>query len=209
MNDLDVQLENIDEQLLGYSPKQRWTIYIGSFLGILMMGWSFYLSDTLDEYNSLVEENRQLEQKAAASSPEAYQAKISQTSAAIAKESAKAVALEQEKETLISELGNDQGLIFDNRRYSLMLDRILERSVKLGVEIHLMESEESNKTFFGKIREYKRLTVTGSGRFPSIADFLAFIESQNGLVDIQNVQITSDEKNPRFKAVILFMGVDL
>jgi hypothetical protein len=102
-----------------------------------------------------------------------------------------------------------QGLVFDNRHYAAMLDLLLERSVRLGLKIELMESEDTDKVFFGKVNQYKKLTITGTGSFPAIAEFLSFIEGQNTLVEVQRVQIHSDEEKPRFEAVILYMGVGL
>jgi Tfp pilus assembly protein PilO len=209
MNDLDVQLDNLDEQLLEYNPKQRWIIYIGSTLGILIMGWMFYLSDALDELNSLQEQNTLLVQQVAENSPDVYRAKITQTADTLIKEETRTSSLENEKQTLLTQMSASQGLIFDNRRYAAMLDLLLEHSVRVGLKIELMESIDTDKVFFGKIKEYKKLTITGTGSFPAIADFLTFIERQNTLVEIQSVQIHSDEEKPRFEAVILYMGVGL
>ncbi len=209
MNDLDVQLDNLDEQLNGYEPKQRWMIYIGSALGILVMGWMFYLSDAMDELSALEEQNSALVNQIAESSPEAYRAKIAQSADAIIKEEAKSASLETEKQALLLQMAASSGLIFDNRHYAAILDLLLERSVRLGLKIELMDSIDSDKVFFGKVKQFKKLTVTGTGSFPAIADFLAFVENQSSLVEIESVQIRTDEEKPRFEAVILYMGVDL
>jgi Tfp pilus assembly protein PilO len=209
MNDLEVQLDNLDEQLQEYEPRQRWFIYIGSALGILVMGWMFYLSDTLDELSALQDQNSALIAQIADNSDEAYKAKITQSVNALTKEEAKRASLENEKQALLLEMAANQGLLFDNRHYAKMLDILLERSVKLGLKIELMESVDSDKVFFGKVKQFKKLTVTGTGNFRSIADFLTFIESQNTLVEIQSVQIRADGEKPRFVAVILYMGVAL
>lgn len=209
MNDLDVQLENLDEQLQSYNPRQRWMIYIGSALGILAMGWVFYFSDTLDELSALQEQNSALVAQISDNSPEAYRAKISQSATALMKEKSRTASLENEKEALILQMSSSQGLLFDNRHYAKMLDFLLERSVRLGLNIELMESVDTDKIFFGKIKQYKKLTITGTGNFRSIADFLTFIEAQKSLVEVQSVKILSDEEKPRFEAVILYMGVVL
>lgn len=209
MNDLDVQLDNLDEQLNGYEPKQRWMIYIGSALGILVMGWMFYLSDAMDELSALEEQNSALVNQIAESSPEAYRAKIAQSADAIIKEEAKSASLETEKEALLLEMAASSGLIFDNRHYAALLDLLLERSVRLGLKIELMDSVDTDKVFFGKVKQFKKLTVTGTGSFPAIADFLAFVENQSSLVEIESVQIRTDKEKPRFEAVILYMGVAL
>lgn len=209
MNDLDVQLENLDEQLVSYPANQRWMIYIGSALGILVMGWMFYLSDALDELSALEEQNSALVTQIAESSPEAYRAKIAQSAEATIKEEAKRASLENEKQALLLQMAASSGLIFDNRHYAKMLDLLLERSVRLGLKIELMDSIDSDKVFFGKVKQFKKLTVTGTGSFPAIADFLAFVENQSSLVEIESVQIRTDEEKPRFEAVILYMGVSL
>ena len=209
MNDLDVQLDNLDEQLSTYEPKQRWMIYIGSALGILVMGWMFYLSDALDELSALEEQNSALVTQIAESSPEAYRAKIAQSADATIKEEIKRASLETEKQALLLQMAASSGLIFDNRHYAAVLDLLLERSVRLGLKIELMDSVDTDKVFFGKVKQFKKLTVTGTGSFPAIADFLSFIENQSSLVEIESVQIRTDEEKPRFEAVILYMGVAL
>ncbi len=209
MNDLDVQLDNLDEQLNAYEPKQRLVIYIGSALGILVMGWMFYLSDALDELTVLEEQNSALVQQISDNSPEAYKAKIAQNGKMIVKEEARNTALENEKQAVLLQMAATSGLVFDNRHYAKMLDLLLERSVRLGLKIEMMESTDTDKVFFGKVKQLKQLTITGTGSFPAIAEFLTFLESQNTLVEIQNVRIQSDETKPRFEAVVLYMGVQL
>ncbi|MBN2869501.1 MAG: hypothetical protein JXK04_00935 [Campylobacterales bacterium] len=209
MSELETQLDTIDEQLLTYGPAQRWLIYIGSAAGILLMGWMFYLSDALAELSELEEQNQALVQQIGENSPEAYRSKISQTAAAIAREKSRADALDNEKQALLAEMSARSGLVFNNRTYAQMLQRLLERSVRLGLKIEQMESEDTAKPFFGKIIQYKKLTVTGTGNYPAIADFLTFVEEQNTLVQIDTVQIRSDEEKPRFEAVIFYMGVAL
>jgi len=209
MSEFENQLSNLDEQLLSYEPKIRWMLYAATALGILVMGWMFYLSDALDEQNALEEQNSALVHQIAENSPEAYRTKISKSATDIIAEEQRSVVLENEKQALLFQMSATQGLIFDNRHYAHMLDLLLERSVRLGLKIELMESEDTDKIFFGKIKQFKKLTVTGTGSFPAIADYLSFIESQNTLVQIESVQIRSDEVKPRFVAVILYMGVAL
>lgn len=209
MSDFEAQLDNLDEQLEAYEPKIRWVIYIGTALGILLMGWMFYLSDTLDELNALEEQNSQLVAQISENSPEVFRSKIAKSAAGIITEEQRGDALENEKQSLLLQMAATEGMIFDNRHYAKTLDLLLERSIRLGLKIELMESEDTDKIFFGKIKQFKKLTVTGTGSFPAIADYLAFIESQNRLVQIENVQIRSDEAKPRFIAIILYMGVAL
>lgn len=209
MNDLDVQLDNLDEQLSAYEPKQRLVIYIGSALGILVMGWMFYLSDALDELSALEEQNSALVQQISDNSPEVYKAKIAQSTKQIVKEEARNTALENEKQAVLLQMASSSGLVFDNRHYAKMLDLLLERSVRLGLKIEIMESTDTDKVFFGKVKQLKQLIITGTGNFPAIAEFLSFVESQNTLVEIQNVRIQSDESKPRFEAVVVYMGVQL
>lgn len=209
MNDLEAQLSNLDEQLLAYDPSKRWMIYGVSVLGILVMGWMFYLSDALDELTALEEKNSALVQQISENSPEVYRTKIAKSTAMILIEKQRNIALENEKQALVFQMAASQGLIFDNRHYAKMLDLLLERSVKSGLKIELLESEDTDKPFFGKIKQFKKLSITGVGNFSAIADFLTFIESQNTLVEIENIKINSDEAKPKFKAVILYMGVAL
>ena len=209
MNDFETQLSNLDEQLLDYEPSTRWIFYGASVIGILVLGWMFYLSDSVDELSVLENQNSSLLKEIFDNSPEVYRAKIEKSAAVILIEKQRNIALENEKQTLVLQMSVSQRLIFDNRHYAKMLDFLLERSVKLGLKIEFLESEDTNKTFFGKIKQFKKLSISGVGSFSAIADFLTFIESQNTLVEIENTQINSDEAKPRFKTVILYMGVAL
>ncbi|MDO9209020.1 MAG: hypothetical protein Q7T91_12295 [Sulfuricurvum sp.] len=209
MSNLEAQLDNLDEQLLGYEPKQRWLISIGSALGILVMGWMFYLSDAVDELKVLEEQNSALVQQISENSPDAYHVKITASVQSLDKEKMRTAELDSEKKALIEQITASKGLFFNNRHYAKMLDLLLERSVRSGLKIELMESVDTDKPFFGKVKQFKKLTISGIGNFPAVADFLTFIESQNALVQIESIRIESDEAKPRFEAVILYMGVAL
>ncbi len=209
MNELDIQLENLDEQLLAYTPKQRWVSYIGIALSVFIMGWMFYLSDSLDALTAIQDQNSELEKQIAENSPESYRIKMATSLNTLNTEKNKTAVLENEKQILMTQMQASQGLLFDNRHYAKMLDLLLERSVQSGLKIELMESEDSNKTFFGKVKQFKKLSISGSGNFNAVADFLSFIEAQNTLVQIESIQIRSDEAKPSFNAVVLYMGVAL
>jgi Tfp pilus assembly protein PilO len=209
MNELDVQLENLDERLLEYTSKQRLTLYIGSTLSILLMGWMFYVSDSIDGLTAIQDQNSELEKQISENSPESYQIKIATSLKMLEMQKNQTAMLENEKQILMSQMQASQGLLFDNRHYAKILDLLLERSVQSGLKIEFMESEDSNKTFFGKIKQFKKLSISGSGNFNAIADFFSFIEAQNTLVQIESIQIHSDEARPSFNAIVLYMGVAL
>ncbi len=209
MNELDEQLDLIDEQLENYPPSQRWGIYIGSALGIFVMGWMFYLSDALENLTALQEENEKLVREIGENSPESYRAKIAQKTVAIRQEEFKNGELRMQKEARLAEMSAQSGLIFDNREYTRQLQDLLAQSVRLGLTIDVVDSRESNATYFGKIREFKRMEITGKGNFPAIAAFLSHIEGQNALVQVENLNIRTDEAKPKFEAHIVFMGVSL
>lgn len=205
----ETQLDNLDEQLLDYEPNQRWMISIGSALGILVMGWMFYLTDAVDELTALEEQNSALVQQISENSPDAYQTKIKVAIKSLDKAKIRTAELEGEKQALIDQMSASKGLIFDNKHYAKMLDLLLECSVKLGLKIELMESIDTDKPFFGKVNQYRKLTITGIGNFPAVAEFITFIESQNALVQMETLHVQTNEEKPRFKAVILYMGVAL
>lgn len=206
---LQEQMITLDEQLEVYEPKLRWLIYVGTAAGILLMSWMFFVSDMLDEYSILQDENANLVTQIQQSSPEAYRAKITHTAQMILEKEKTIADLETEKQSIFLDMSQSHGLLFDNREYAKILDLLLERSVRLGLKIELMQSEDTDKVFFGKVKQFKKLTIKGSGNFRAIASFLAFIEEQKSLVEIHNVQIRSDEEKPSFEATILYMGVAL
>lgn len=209
MSAFDDQLTALDEQLEAYEPATRWSMYIIIALSLLLMSWMFFTSDMIDELNALQDENSALEIKISQSSPEAYQSKIANVKKSLLQKEAEIADLENEKQSVLLQMSQSQGLLFDNRQYAKILDLLLARSVSLGLKIELMQSEDTDTVFYGKVKQYKTLTIKGSGNFRSIAAFLAFIEEQKSLVEVGSVTIRSDEEKPSFEATVKYMGVAL
>ena len=209
MTSFDDQLTTLDEQLEAYEPAIRWSIYSIIALSLLLMSWMFFTSDMMDELSALEDKNSALEMKIAQSSPEAYKIKIANVKKSLLQEQSKIADLENKKQVILFQMSQSQGLLFDNRQYAKILDSLLARSVSLGLKIELMQSEDTDKVFYGKVKQYKTLTIKGSGNFLSIAAFITFIEEQKSLVEVQNVTIRSDEEKPSFQATVKYMGVAL
>jgi Tfp pilus assembly protein PilO len=209
MNPFDDQLTILDEQLEAYEPRTRWFIYVVIALSLLLMSWMFFTSDLIDELSSLKDENSALETKIIQSSPQSYQSKIAQIKKTLLQKQGEITKLENDKQILLFQMSQSQGLIFDNRQYARILDSILARSVSLGLKIDLMQSDDTDKVFYGKVKHFKTLTIQGSGNFRSIASFITFIEEQKSLVEVERVTIRSDEEKPTFEAIVHYMGVAL
>lgn len=209
MTSFDDQLTTLDEQLEAYEPAVRWSIYSIIALSLLLMSWMFFTSDMMDELSALEDKNSALEMKIAQSSPEAYKIKIANVKKSLLQEQSKIADLENKKQVILFQMSQSQGLLFDNRQYAKILDNLLARSVSLGLKIELMQSEDTDKVFYGKVKQYKTLTIKGSGSFLSIAAFITFIEEQKSLVEVQNVTIRSDDEKPSFQATVKYMGVAL
>ncbi|MFA6144131.1 MAG: hypothetical protein WCW84_02870 [Sulfurimonas sp.] len=209
MSMIEAQLDNLDEQLAAYTPQQRLLISIGSALAILILGWMLYLTDAIDELNVLEEQNNVLMQQISENSPDAYHTKIKIAIKSLDKEKIHTAELDADKQAIIDQMSASKGLIFDNKHYARMLDLLLEKSVNLGLKIELMESVDTDEPYFGKVNKYKKLTIKGIGKFPAIAEFVTFIESQNALVQMDTLRVETDEEKPHFEAVILYMGVAL
>ena len=209
MTSFDDQLTTLDEQLEAYEPAVRWSIYSIIALSLLLMSWMFFTSDMMDELSALEDKNSALEIKIAQSSPEAYKIKIANVKKSLLQEQSKIADLENKKQVILFQMSQSQGLLFDNRQYAKILDNLLARSVSLGLKIELMQSEDTDKVFYGKVKQYKTLTIKGSGNFRSIAAFITFIEEQKSLVEVENVTIRSDDEKPSFQATVKYMGVAL
>lgn len=209
MTAMEEQLTLLDEQFETYKPAQRWFIYLATSIGILFMSWMFFASDMLDELESLQDESTALEIKIPQSSPQAYQNKITHINKVLLDKEREIADIASEKEILLQQMSQSQGLVFDNRQYTKILDLLLARSVSLGLKIQSMQSDDTDKVFYGKVKQYKSLTIKGSGDFRSIAAFISFIEEQKTLVEIENIAIRSDEGKPSFEATVKYMGVNL
>lgn len=209
MNRFQEQLDMLDEQLEAYSPLQLWGLYLGSAAGIVFMSWMFFASDMLDELIQLQDQNSALVEQIHDHSAEAYNEKITASNQKIMKNDQLLTALANEKAALMLQLSQSQGLIFNNQQFAHTLDLLLEESIRQHLKIEKMEVEDTDQVFYGKVKQFKKLTIRGSGNFRSIAAFLTFIETQKTLVEIRNVQIRSDEHKPSFEAIVYYMGVEL
>lgn len=209
MSRMDYQLDILDSQLETYEPLKRRLIYATISASILLISWMFFVSDALGKLAALKEQNGKLETTITYNSPEAYREKIRRVNLALAEKQSDLAALQQRKFALLQQMSDSKGFLFDNRYYAKMLDLLLERSLRLGLKIETMESVDTDKVFYGKVKQLKQLTITGTGKFPAIAEFLSFIEAQNTLVQVKNVHIRSSEENPRFTAVIFYMGIEI
>lgn len=209
MSSFENRLSALDEQLEAYEPFKRWAIYLGISIGIIVISWVSFASDMLHELKTVQEETRALESKIKQNSPEAYQNKISGLNRLLNDKELSLIDLKNKKELLLLQMSQSKGLVFDNRQYADTLDLLLKRSVELGLNIESMHSENTDEVFYGRIKKFKTLIITGSGKFRSIAAFLSFIEEQKTLVKIEKIQIRSDEKNPSFEATVLYLGAAL
>ena len=209
MNAFNDQLTALEEQLEAYTPATRWSMYIILALSLLLMSWMFFTADMMDELTALQDENSALEVKIDQSSPEAYQSKIAHVKKSLLQKHSEITDLENEKQAVLLQMSQSQGLLFDNRQYAKILDLLLAGSVSLGLKIESMQSEDTDKVFHGKIKQYKTLTIKGSGNFRSIAAFFSFLEEQKSLVEVGNITIHSDEEKPAFEATVKYMGVAL
>jgi Tfp pilus assembly protein PilO len=209
MNTFNDQLTVLDEQLEAYEPRTRWFIYIVIALSLLLMSWMFFTSDMIDELSSIKDENSALATKITQNSPQSYQSKIAQAKKTLLQKQGEITKLENDKQILLFQMSQSQGLVFDNRQYAKILDSLLARSVTLGLKIELMQSDDTDKVFYGKVKQFKTLTIQGSGNFRSIASFIAFIEEQKSLVEVERVTIHSDDEKPTFEAIVHYMGVAL
>lgn len=209
MSRMEHQLMALDEQLESFGTGTRWFIYLGFGIGIIFTSWMLIASDMVNELAALKSRTSTLETTIIQNSPEAYKNKIADIDRTLLEKERSIAELKQKQQLLLLEMSDSKGLLFDNRHYATMLDLLLEYSVRKGLKIELMESVDTDQVFFGKVKQLKRLTVVGTGKFPAIAEFLSFVEEQNTLVQIKSVQIRSDETHPRFSAVILYMGVQI
>lgn len=209
MSFIQTQLDVLDTQLQAYTRQQQWMISFSSALGILLFGWFFYVSDAIDALIALQDENAGLVEKISQNSPSMYASKIKTTDKSLEKEKIHEIELNAQKEAMISEMSFSQGLILGNEHYAKMLDLLLQRSVALQIKIESMDSQDTNKTYFGKVNQVKKLTIKGIGRFPAIAQLIAFSESQNVLVQVESLHVEANQEKPSFELVLLYMGVVL
>ncbi len=113
---------------------------------------------------------------------------------------------------LYAKLTNMEVLEFDEQQWTVTLDEILKKSLKLNIKIkHIKNSDSELKEGSDKIVPKKYVEIIGSGKYSDTLKYLHFIENRQFLVDVKNIKMKkqSDSENIDFHFNFTIYGVNI
>jgi len=113
---------------------------------------------------------------------------------------------------LYAKLTNLEVLEFDEKQWTLTLDDILKKSLKLNLAIKQIKNSDSQTEKKAQtIVPKKYVEIIGSGKYSDALKYLNFIESRQFLVDVKNIKIEkqTESKNIDFQFDFTIYGVNI
>ncbi len=97
---------------------------------------------------------------------------------------------------LYAKLTNMEVLEFDEQQWTVTLDEILKKSLKLNIKIkHIKNSDSELKEGSDKIVPKKYVEIIGSGKYSDTLKYLHFIENRQFLVDVKNIKMKKQDES--------------
>jgi hypothetical protein len=204
------------EKFENYLKKVQLTQKIMIFLmpAILVGGIVFmYLTPMqVEELDSLESESNKLQANIKRKQPRVVKKKIKKSEATLLslKESA-----EEDRDSLnflYAKLSNMEMLEFNEQQWTVTLDEILKKSLKLDIKIkHIKNNDSELKDGSDKIIPKKYVEIIGSGNFGNTLKYLHFIENRQFLVDVKNIKMQKqiDSENIDFHFNFTIYGANI
>ena len=199
-------IEETERQLASFGPVKRLLVTAGTALAILAMGWFFWLEPVKEETESLRMQAERLRQRIA-------RIDLRRAATRVERTRRERLALEEElmradaaKRFLQSRIRALEFVWFDPESSLRMLDRMLKRSVELGVRIDSVESLETHEEVTPLIEKSEEIRVEGAGRFADILRLVQYIESFQALLKTRSLKIWLDEETGDLRFALLFDG---
>jgi len=208
---LKQQLDDIDLQLELMPKNNRLMIYVSIVLGLIAFAYYFVGLNLQDESNVKENELQALEEKLAKSKLNLYKSKISQNQKKILSLGAAYEKSKYKETDLRVKLERMDYLSSDAKGLADILDRILKKSVHLGVNIDKIILDDEKKEYKAYIEYEGAIRIEGKGCFRSVLNLLRFIESQEALIEIKNIHfdLNEDKTMPSFVIMITGYGIHI
>ncbi|WP_201352409.1 type II secretion system protein GspM [Hydrogenimonas urashimensis] len=188
-------LRETESQLEAFPPAKRMALTAGTALMIVALGWYGWIEPLGEQIDAARMECRQLEQKIAAVDLRRIERKLEEVKKRRMELEEKVQETAAAKRYLQSRAKRLDFIWFEQKSFLEMLDRVLKRSVELGLRIDLIESSDDKGGVSPMIERRKRVRIDGAGDFPDIVRLIHYIESFNALLKVEGVKIGLDKKN--------------
>lgn len=205
------KLQEIDLQLEAMSQQNRMMVYASIVIGLI--GFTYYFFGV-----SLQEDVMAKEEKVMALQTKLAQNKVLQFESKIAKSQERILVLAQEHQegeykarALRTKLERMDYLSSNAKGLADILERILKESVVLGINIDKITLDKTLSDYAPQIQKRGTIVIEGKAAFRSVLKLLRFIESQEALIEIVNVNFDLDEKttSPDFSISVAGYGINL
>ncbi len=203
-------LRETETQFEAFSPAKRLIITVGTALMILLLGWFGWIEPMEQEIDAKRMECEQLEQKIDAVDLRRVNVKLQQVKRERLALEESLREMEAAKRYLQSRAKKLDFIWFEQKSFLEMLDRVLKKSVDLGIRIDLIESRDEEGDVSPMIRKEKSVHIDGAGRFADIAKLIHYIESFHALLKVESLKIAlNDEGETLFHLDMVSYGAKL
>ena len=208
---LQEQLSEIDLQLEVMPENNRKMLYTSIFVGIVVFAYYVVGLDLQAEHERKQNKVAALETKLAESRISLFESKIKSTEKKILFLAEEHQQASYKAQSLRTRLEKMDYLSSDAAGLADILERILKRSVDLGVSIDKITLDDSREAYKAQIEKRGNIIIEGGADFRSVLKLLQFIEAQEALMEISNIHFDLQDKsiNPSFEIIITGYGISL
>jgi len=204
IKDLDLQLEVMPEQ-------NRKMLYGSVFLAFIGLFYYAFGISLKEEAQSQEIELQAIKQKLSENKMSLYENKISKTKKSILVWAKKFEDAKYQETSLRVRLEEIDFLSSDAKGLADILDRLLKNSVTLDVSIEKIILDDTVKDYKAQIKQRGTIHIEGSADFTSVLKLINFIESQEALLEVQEVHFSLRQKQklPYFELKIRGYSIEL
>ncbi|BCD68674.1 hypothetical protein [Nitratiruptor sp. YY09-18] len=202
------QIEFYENRLQNIPRSKRYIIYLASIILLGLLFYTYVLGPQFDHIQDLQARLQQLQNKVAKTSPKHYESIIMKKKQELANLRAKLDELKQKEYALLQKLQMQKYLFLNQQNFAKLLEDILADSKKRGVVLSLIQINEMDKKFLGRLKEQKSLKIQGQGAFLQSVRFLRDIEKHPMLLRVDNLHFETNGTVPRLSFWLKLYGVE-
>ncbi|GEM_PF-1678405 len=184
-----------EEKFSSMPMAMRWTLILGAAVVMAMLIWMVWVDPVLKEKEETEQSIQSVYSKIKRLRPSLLTDKILQTRQKKLEMKERIDLIRAQTLYLKSRLSAIDDVRFTQRKFADMLEKILKKSVALGIRIDKIEVESDEPFSVAPLlARIKVLHAEGAGTFASIVTLSWFIESLNPLYAVKNLKIWFDPK---------------
>jgi len=189
---MNEQLEEFEEQLDAMSKQKLYFIYV-SLAGLLIyMGWNLFGDSFTSSIEAKETKISSLEKKLQHNNIRSIEKAIKRTKKEKLILTSTLDDLKSQEMFIATKLESVNFIFFNQKSTAKILDDILKKSLTYNIDIQEISHQDMNKLYKASIYEKENISVTGSGSFKHIINFMQYIDSIKSLLKINTFKIYMD-----------------